>query len=167
MSLQDPESLSQLAMAVTVAFVLAGAVLTGPLFGIFGTDSGSDGLGDGTASIESVSVSTDDIVVTHGRYGTDTWYLRVPDSAVAVRNVEKRPRLIAQVIVPELNVEETETKQLSPGSVGTHRLTLGSIAIGPNRPTNDTYRGHLTVRVQSFTVDETVYNETVAVEVRG
>lgn len=117
--------------------------------------------------MESVSVPIEEIVVNEGRFGTETWYLRVPDATVTVDSVAQDPRLVARLEVPGLNVDRAETKQLTGGATGRHRLGLGSIPLGPNRPGGGPYRGTLTVRVQSFSVDETVYNESVTVEVEG
>jgi hypothetical protein len=156
-------TLSQVAAALTVAIVLAGGLLSGPLFGVGPPDSTE--LGEGTASVASVSIPVEEVVVNEGRFGTGTWYLRVPDATVAVDGVEGDPRLVARIEVPGLNVDSTDTKQLTAGATGRHRLALGSIPLGPNRPGGGPYRGRLTVRVQSFSVDQTVYNQSVAVEV--
>jgi hypothetical protein len=164
-SLYDPATVARVAAAATVAFVLAGAVLTGPLLGVFEPPPQTDEIGDGTAQVGSVSAPTYDVVVTYGRFGTDTWYLRAPDATVRVDGTDGRSRLVARLRVPALSVDEVARQSIPPGGTGRYTLSTGSIALGPDRPTGGPFRGRLTVSVQSFRGDRTVFNETVTVEV--
>lgn len=167
MSLQDPTTVSRVVAAATVAFVLVGAVLTGPLLGIFEPPPQTDEVGDGTAQVGAVSVATEDIAVTYGRFGTDTWYLRAPDAVVRIDRTDGRSQLVARLRVPELEVDEVTRQSVPPGGTGRYTLSHGSIALGPDRPTGGPFRGRLTVSVQSFRGDRTVFNETVTVEAAG
>jgi len=139
-----------------VAVVLAALLLTGPL----GVDVTADrSLGDGTATVEADPPET--LRITDGRFGADIAYLRVPETAVDVRAVEGSPRLVYEVGVPELGVEERAYRVVDrPGTVRM-RVPHREVDAAGDGP----YRGYVAVRVQSFDSYETVSNRSVEVTV--
>lgn len=123
-------------------------------------------VGDGTASATVESLPTERLHVDDGRFGTDVRYLRVPDATVRVSNVTGTPRLVYRVQIPGLDVDESVTRLLREGQRGRVELRGVDVAFDPPTVTADHYDGTVSVRVQSFEVDETVLrvNETVEVE---
>jgi len=150
---------------VVALFVLVTLVVTGPLIGVDAVRTEPTTIGDGTAAVSSVQVTTSEIRITDGRFGTDVAYLRVPDAGVTVDSVSGRPRLLYQVDVPALDISLEDERVLSAGQSGTYRLAPGDRAISPSSLDRDTYTGSVRIRVQSFEADQTIVAENVTVRV--
>lgn len=150
---------------VAVAIVLFVLLASGPVAGGFVQPSGiPTSVDDGTATVESVAVPTDELHVSDGRFGTAVSYLRVPDARVRLAAVSDHPRLVYRVEVPALDVDLTATRIVAER--GTHDLHLRDHALEPDRVSNSSYEATVTVRVQSFAVDRTAYERNVTLEVR-
>ncbi|MFB6188517.1 MAG: hypothetical protein ABEI57_01410, partial [Halapricum sp.] len=132
--------------------------------GLSVTQAGPPGaIGDGNATVATVAVDGGNVAITRGRFGTDVDYVRVPDASVRLAGVDGTPRLVYRLRIPALGVDHSATKLIDgPGRV---TIRLSDVAIRPQRVTNDSYRGRLTVRVQSYTVDRVVHNESLSIEV--
>jgi hypothetical protein len=126
----------------------------------------SAAVGDGTADVSVVSLSSDRLRIDDGRFGTGVQYLRIPDVRVRVGAVDGDPRIVYRVEVPALDVDEAATKSLTTRDGQTVTVRGVDQAFAPDEITADRYDARVTVRVQSFDVDETVVsaNETVAVD---
>jgi hypothetical protein len=148
---------------LSVAVVLGTLVVTGPLVG--GSDAGraTTDLGDGTATIERVQL-TDSPSFSPGRFGTGVVYLRIPDVAVEFSSTRGRSRLVYRVAVPGLGFDRVGTAAVDPGTI--HRqVEMSDRAFAPDALDRDPYRVNVTVRVQSFAVDRTVFRRNLTVEV--
>jgi len=153
---------SRIVTLLSVAVVLGTLVVTGPLVG--GTDAGraSPELGEGTATVESVQL-TGSPSFSPGRFGTGVVYLRIPDAAVEFASASGRSRLVYRVAVPALGFDRVGTASVDPGT--THRgVGMSDRAFAPDTLDRDRYRVNVTVRVQSFAVDRTVFHRNVTVE---
>lgn len=147
---------------LSVAVVLGTLVVTGPLVGGPQTGPTESGLGEGTATVESVRL-TDSPSFSPGRFGTGVVYLRVPDAAVEFASATDRSRLVYRVAVPALGFDRVGTAAVEPGT--THRrVGTSDRAFAPETLDRDRYRVNVTVRVQSFAVDRTVFRRNVTVE---
>jgi hypothetical protein len=149
-----------------VGFVLFVLVLSSPVLGAVDlTPESRDRLGDGTANATLVSDPDDGLYVDRGRFGTDVFYLRIPDAAVDVESVTGRPRLVYQVSVPGLDFERSATTRLDGD--GRVRVPMDARAFTHAQVANESYRATVTVRVQSFETDRVVAERTVTVPVRN
>lgn len=154
----------ELVQLLLVAVVIVSLVFSGPLVpGVSLTQAGERTLDDGNATVSSVTIDTDAVRITPGRFGTSVQYLRLPDARVDVTGVEGQPRLVYRLEVPALDLDLAETKLLS--EPGQRVVRLPDRAFAPGRLSADRYQGRLTVRVQSFSTDYTVFNESVTIEV--
>ncbi|WP_135305678.1 hypothetical protein [Haloarcula amylovorans] len=144
-------------------FVVVVSLSTGPLTGVDVTQQRVTEFGDGTATIGAVTVDTAAFRVTDGRFGTGVSYLRLPTATVTVTSVTDRPRLVYRVVVPALDVELTETTIVT--KPGTYRLAPDDRGMARGTADRSDYSATLTVRVQSFTTDQTIYRENATVEV--
>lgn len=149
-----------LPMAIA-AIIVALLMLSGPLGGLAVTDPDHGQLDDGTATVTVLQPDTEGLSVTPGRFGTEAVYLRVPDLVVDVEQVAGQPRLVYDLSVPALDVDEHETRVVH--TTGTTRVRMSDVAMEPVEA--GTYEGTIEIRVQSFAVDETVVNQTVEVTV--
>ncbi|WP_276273843.1 hypothetical protein [Haloarcula litorea] len=150
-------------LAGVAVFVVVVAIATGPLVGVDATRKPVTQFGEGTATVEGVTTDTTAFRVTDGRFGTGVAYVRVPTATVRVSAVEDRPRLLYLVSVPALGVELTaSTVVTTPGS---YRLAPDDRGLARDAPDASSYSGRLTVRVQSFEADRTVYDRNLTVEV--
>jgi len=147
---------------VTVVGLFVGLVLvgTGPLTGVDVTDASATSFGDGDARVTDVALDRDGLAMTHGRFGANVTYLRVPPVTVTVDSVTGRPRLVYIVSAPELDVKRTETRVIT--EPGTYQLTPNDRAM-PDTRTNGLHEVTLSVRIQSFTTDRTLAYTTVTV----
>jgi hypothetical protein len=158
----DPTHATTAAAAVVVVVTL---VLTGPLVGTVDVGAREDGLGDGTATVDAVSLAHDP-AVTPGRFGTGVVYLRIPDAETRLSAVEGRSRLVYAFSVPALGFERVGNRQVTPGSPESVSVGMADRAFPRGQLDRDRYTAVVEVRIQSFAVDRTVYADTVTVEVR-
>lgn len=163
----DTDAIARLTAIATVTVILAGLLLTGPLIGVVPLGgSAAEQLGDGNATVADVAIATEVFAISEGRFGTEMWYLRVPDATVDVAATDGRSRLVYRLQVPALNVETVSTAPIASGATGPRHLSIDDPAFAPRTIGRDSYQARVTIRVQSFAVDRTVLDETVAVEVR-
>jgi len=160
--LGDPVRSSQRLLVATVIVTL---VFSGPLVpGLTFTGAGTPStVGEGNASVSAVHIDAESTAITPGRFGTGVRYLRAPDATVDVDAVTGTPRIVYVLDVPELDTRISATRLLS----GSGRVTVrpSDRAFPPETVANERYKGNLTVRIQSFSTDWTVYHEPVTVEV--
>lgn len=157
--------LSRTPTTVVALCIVAVLVVTGPLIGVDAVRPQPTTLGDGTVTVSSVQIETADIRVTHGRFGANVSYLRVPEASVTVESVTGRPRLLYQVSVPELGISLEAERILISGQPGRYEFGPGDSAIDPATVTRDTYDGTVRVRAQSFEMSEVVVSRNVTVRV--
>jgi len=160
------ESVGRLELGV-VAVLAVTLVLTGPFGVVDATTRNPTTVGDGQANATVERLDTDEMVIDSGRFGTQVSYLRLPDATVSVSDTVGQPRLVYRVVVPALGVDSVATEVLSAGQSGTLRLELRDRGLDPAAVTEDQYRATVTVRVQSFERDRTVFETNETVEVRG
>lgn len=151
---------SVLAVGVVALVLLASGPLAGGLVRPSGTPTTVD---DGNATVAGVSVPTEALEISPGRFGTDVTYLRIPDAQVRLASVTDHPRLVYRIEVPALDAELTTTRIVA--DCGSYRLSIRDHGMDPATVSNDSYDATVTVRVQSFALDRTVYRENVTVEV--
>jgi len=149
--------------AVVAALVVVTLLVTGPLTGVDATQQSATALGDGTATVSDVTVDTAALRVTPGRFGTDVAYLRIPDATIRVTEAVDRPRLVYRIVVEELGVSVTETTLVTGPS--TYRLDPDHQGIAASAADGRQYNATVEVRVQSYSSDQTVFQENVTVEV--
>jgi hypothetical protein len=151
----------------TVAVIGVVLLASGPLVGAVDLtpERRDQTVGDGTAAAALTSNPTDGLRIDRGRFGTNVSYLRIPPIRVDVRDVTGRPRLLAKLRVPALGFDRSATRVLSSDTAGPVVLRLSPRAFTPDRIANDTYRGRLTVRVQSFERDTVIVNRSVTIPV--
>jgi len=145
--------------------ILAVLVVCGPLTGIDATSERTSEFGEGTATVNSVSVPAGELRVTPGRFGTQVAYLRVPPATVDIASVSERPRLVYLVEVPSLDVSLVTTAVVTESK--SYRLEPSDRGLSRNRLRSGPYRARLRIRVQSFEMDRVVYDRNVTVEVGG
>lgn len=151
--------------AVVGVILLALVASSGALGGDSAAGQGSQAVGEGTATVAVESLPTDRLRIDDGRFGTGVRYLRVPDVRVRVEAVDADPRIVYRVQVPALGVDDAATRSLTGTAGQTVSVRGVDRAFDPGQVSADRYEAVVTVRVQSFDVDETVVsvNETVEV----
>ena len=151
-----------------IGVVVVILLLTSPLVNVLGvTAQNPTTIGDGTATASVERLDTDALTIDRGRFGTGVVYLRIPEATVSVTDIEGRPRVVYQIRVPELGVDAVTTELLTGDGPTTVRLGPRDRGLDPAAVTNRTYRGVVTVRVQSFEQDRTVYAVNETIEVSG
>ena len=159
------ESVGRLELGV-VAVLAVTLVLTGPFGVVDATTRNPTTVGDGQANATVERLDTDEMVIDSGRFGTGVAYLRIPDAEVRVTDTVGRPRLVYRIALPALDVDSVTTQLLQDGQSGRLRLGMRDRGLDPAAVTEDRYRATVTVRVQSFEGDRTVFERNETVEVR-
>ncbi|MEF8881615.1 MAG: hypothetical protein V5A34_03710 [Halapricum sp.] len=155
----------ELAQLLLVAIVVVALLVSGPVIpGVSLTGAEPTSLGEGDATVSSVTVDADRVRITPGRFGTNISYLRVPDARLQIDTIEGQPRVVYQLRIPELDIDLAAPKLLSES--GRTTVRLDDQAIAPERLSQDQYEGQLVVRIQSLSTDRVVRNESITVEVR-
>lgn len=159
-----------MASSTAVSLAAAGVVvatlaLTSPAVGVVDPGGAPTELGEGTATVDEVTVAGDH-TVTAGRFGTGVAYLRIPDATVRLSSVEGRSRLVYRVDVPALDFERVASRPVSSDTGGSVTVGMADRAFTSRTIDRERYRATVTVRVQSFAVDRIVFRENVSVEVR-
>lgn len=155
---------SATASSVLAVLVIGAVVFAGPAVG-FGPDNrGEVELDDGTAAVESVTL-TGPVTVTSGRFGAGVAYLRIPDLRVRFSAVSGHPRVVYRVTVPGLGFDRVGSRLLG-GSPTRVDVGMADRAYPPGELDRARYRATVTARIQSFAVDRTVFRRNVTVEVR-
>jgi len=150
-----------------ISVVLVTLIVTSPVVGILDvTERNPTTVGDGTATASVEQFDTDALTIDRGRFGTRVMYLRIPEATVAVTDVRGRPRIVYRIRVPELGVDTTSTELLTGAGATNVRLGPRDRGLDPAVVSDENYHGIVTVRVQSFEQDRTVYetNETIEVD---
>lgn len=151
-----------------IAVVGVTAIVSGPLVGAVDLTSA-----DRVESSVGVSGSVDvgdvdfpgDFELEAGRFGADTYYLRVPDATVELRRVIDQVVVTYRLSIADLGFTRESVFFVTERNEGTFALTMGETTIDPADVANDTYEGELSVNVRSDTVSRTVANETITIEV--
>lgn len=143
----------------------SGGVGSDAVVHVTSTGTTSAAVGDGTAEVSVVSLPSERVRIDEGRFGTDVLYLRIPDVRVRADAVDGEPRLVYRVEVPALDVDEAATASLADRDGQTVTVRGVDQALDPDDVAAHQYDATVSIRIQSFDVDETVVsaNETVAV----
>lgn len=146
-----------------VAVVCLSLLASGPAVGVLEpTRDRPATVGTGNATAADVRPSGG-VALERGRFGTGVLYLRIPEVRVAVASVTGHPQLRYTVDAPGLSVRESVTRVID--DPGIHRLALSDRAMPPDSVSAGEHRVTLTVRVQSFDGDRTVFERTARVGV--
>lgn len=151
-----------------VAVVVATSLVSGPLVGAVDltradrTDPGS--VGTGSATVGDITFPETAELAT-GRFGAETFYLRIPAATVELQRVIGQPILTYRVSIPDLGFTSESVHFVTERNEGTRQLSLDETTIDPSEVTEETYAGELTVNVRSDAGSRTVANGTVSIEV--
>jgi hypothetical protein len=154
----------------TVAVLTLVLVVSGPLVGAvdFTPPARNETvLGDGTATVTMDSDPADGLRLEQGRFGTGVVYLRTPPAVVDVTDAQGRSRVVYVVEVPSLSYRDSVSERLTTGATGRHRLDLRDRAFAEEARLEGTHEATLTVRVQSFAMDEVVYRHNTTIDSPG
>jgi hypothetical protein len=153
----------------SVVAVLLVLLVTGPAVGLVDVTPRSDArmVGDGTARVSAVDLNVESFRFEPGRFGTGADYLRIPDPTVRLASVTGQPRIVYRVSMPAADVEKIQTRLLSPGDERA-RVSMADRAFLQcqcHRGVRDEpYLVLVEIRIQSFEVDEVVYNRTLVLD---
>ncbi|WP_224268038.1 hypothetical protein [Haloprofundus salinisoli] len=162
----------------SVLLVAALSVASGPLVG--GVDftpagdttseSGSEGsLGAGNATVTDVSLDAAGVRLERGGYGSQAYYLRVPDATVRLQSVTGRPLLSYNVRIPALGIERSSTvflnESYTENGATTLALTLDDDPVDPERVTESSYEAELSVLLRTDSGSRTLRAVSLTVEV--
>ena len=160
---------AQRAVVAAVSTIVAVTLLSGPLVGAVDltTESGtgiSDELGEGSAEVSVESLPTD-LTISEGRYGSEQFFLRVPDATVRLSNVTGQPLLKYNIRIEDLGYSSGTTLFISAEQEGTNRLSLTRSTFDAGEIRQDSYEATLSVSLRANGTERVVRERAVVVEV--
>jgi hypothetical protein len=159
---------SRAAVYATAAVIVLVTVASGPLVGAVTVPEGGvsgPAPGTGSATVSVVSMP-DRATLEPGQYGTDVYYLEVPDAAVDVSAVTGQPVLTYSLSVPELK-SRSSVFFLRPGEQGRTELSMDRLSFDPGAVDRERYTGQLRLVLRGSGGETTLYREPVVIEVTG
>jgi hypothetical protein len=150
---------------VAAAVILLGTLASGPL-------ALADRPADQTTEVGAGSVTVSEVTLPEsadlrqGRYGEDSFYLRVPDATIRFEGVAGRPVLTYKLEIPDLGYSRETAFFLGPDTGDRMELSLERDQIAPDRIENDSYAGTLRVVERAGNESRVVAKRNITVEVR-
>lgn len=158
---------ARLAVTVGVVVILGVTLASGPLVGAVdltreSADESVSGTGNATVTVTSLP---DRVSLDRGEYGSEAYYLEVPDAFVRLERVEGEPMVVYKVRIPDLGFVRGTTYFVDSDNEGEMALAVERTAIDPASVTRDSYQGQLEVIVRSGTAGRVLRTHNVTVEV--
>ncbi|KTG09036.1 hypothetical protein AUR64_14635 [Haloprofundus marisrubri] len=160
-------------LAVVVLSVASGPLVAGVDFTAEDTESQSAperALGSGNATVTDVSLDLDGIRLERGDYGSQTYYLQVPDATVDLQSVTGQPILAYKIRIPALGIERSSSAFLDESYTEdgptTLALSLDDGPVEPGRVTQSSYEAEVSVLLRSQSGTRVLRQVSVTVEVR-
>lgn len=150
-----------------VAIIAVTTVVSGPLVGAVDlTHERSAAFGTGTATVSVVEMP-ETITIEPGRFGEDSYYVRVAPATVVIENVTGRPFLVYKLSVDPLRYSRSTLHALDSETAGKFEATIEEDALNPETvPSPGSYDGTLTLILRSGHNETVVERRNVTVEVR-
>ena len=150
-----------------VLVVLGVTALTGPV-GVLQVPAAdpfvSEGLGEGSAAVEAVSLDGP-VRLQRGDFEDSGYFVRAPTAAVEVASVTGKPMLVYRLDVGGIYVSRRQTLALAPDRTGRHTIDIDTSPIEPSQVQAGSYEGTLAVDVRGSDGRRTVARRNVTVEV--
>lgn len=160
---------SEASVAVAVGVIVAVTLLSGPLAGAVDlTPATSEGIcTDSTNASVDVTVESlpDSATLSEGRYGSQTYYLRVPDAVATVQNITGCPFLVYEFDIEEMSYGVSTTAFLSPDRTGRQTLEIERIPREASEITREQYNATTRLLIRTDAGDTVVREESFVIEV--
>lgn len=152
-----------------VALIVAVTVLSGPLVGVVDlTYERGTGLTDeaGSGSVDvAVQSLPDRGTISEGRYGSQKFYLRVPDAVVTLSNVTGQPLVKYDLDIPGLGLSTGTTAFVTDAAAGRKTLSISQQTFEPDELSQDRYDATVSVLVRADGNATVVAERSIVIEV--
>lgn len=160
---------SRATVYAVVGIIVGLTLASGPLVGAVDLTSErgpeiTDQFGNGSADV-TVEPLPESLTISQGRYGSQQFYLRVPDVRANVSNVVGQPFLRYDVSIDEMGYSASTTAFLSPSVEGVTVLSMDAPPFDEGDVQQDRYDATITILVHSDGTDRIVERTNVTVEV--
>lgn len=157
--------------SATVLCILVVTILSGPLVGAVDLTPEAQStpeppIGSGALDVSVQSVPTEGVTLEKGQYGSQSFYLHVPDAQVQVESVSGQPMIVYKIRIPELGYSSGTTAFLSESNVGNHTLHIQRKALAPDRVKQESYDAELIILVRAGGEEAELVRQPVTVEVK-
>ena len=153
-----------------VAVVVAVTLASGPLVGAVDlTEEADDGiteeLGEGSADVE-LHVFPEEVTLSEGRYGSEQYYLRVPDASYTLSNVTGQPIVVYSVTLegPETYSSGSKNSFVTAENEGRRIISIDEKVFDRDELRPGRYNATVTLLVRGDG-EQTIETETFTVEV--
>jgi hypothetical protein len=159
---------TRLAVYGVAGIVLAVTLVSGPLVGAVDLtqepQACSAPVGTGTATV-SVDSLPDSATISKGEFGSEVYYLQVPDGSATVENVTGQPTLSYTISIPELGRTAGPVLFLCADQSARQPLSIDRRTIEEEDLTADSYEATLTLLLRGDGGETLVREKAITVEV--
>ncbi|QSG06068.1 hypothetical protein [Halapricum desulfuricans] len=150
-----------------ITIIVAVTLVSGPLVGAVDlTDQpGCEPSGAGGTADIAVESLPDEATITTGRFGSETYYLSIPDAVVTVSNVSGHPLVSYRVSIPTMGRQVGTTAFLCPSVSARQTLSISRLTLD-NPPEQSEYEATLRVTLKERDGDTVVREKPITVEVQ-
>ncbi len=155
-----------------VGVILLVVVLSGPIAPVdFTPDraSAGSGLQAGTGEIAfSVESAPSEAAFELGKYGTDTYVLRVPDAVIRVERIRGQALIAYKIRIPELRLVRTSLHTVDERAAGQEVvLSLEPMTRPRSAITGARYEASLAIVTRGVEQEGTRFQRNISIEVEG
>ncbi|MFB6188412.1 MAG: hypothetical protein ABEI57_00875 [Halapricum sp.] len=150
-----------------VGVILLVTLVSGPLVGVVDLTHAqrcTAPVGSGSASV-TVDSLPDRATISKGKFGSEAYYLQVPDGAVRLSNVTGQPLLSYDISIPEMGLTTGPTLFLCAGQARRQTLSIRQRTIDQNELDANSYNATLTVSLRADGNETVVREKPIVVEV--
>lgn len=154
--------------ASAVAIILSVTLISGPLLfpGLDMTQEENTMAAVGTGEITTSQITVPETVtLERGDYGSEGYYVRVPDTIVGVDQVAGRPVLRYRIEIPELGYSRTTAHFVSQGSKGDIYLSIEEDTLDPAKINRSSYAGELQIIASANDTSRVLTRQNITVNV--
>ncbi|MEF8977175.1 MAG: hypothetical protein V5A21_13190 [Halapricum sp.] len=158
---------TRLAVYGVTGLILAVTLLSGPLVGAVDLTEESTcdapvGSGSATVTVDSLPEKA---TISKGKFGSEVYYLDVPDGQATVANVSGQPLLSYDLSIPEMGFSAGPTLFLCDGQSATQTLSIRKSTFEEEDIQADSYNATLSVTLRADGSETVVREKSITVEV--
>jgi hypothetical protein len=151
----------------SIGVIVLLSLSSGPI-GVFDFATERDttaGIGQGSLEITEVT-APETASLQQGEYGSESYYLQVPDAVLTLDSIEGRPVVSYKINIPELGYSRETAHFLSSDSGQRVVLSVEKDTLPPEDVQADEYQGELRVVVRANDENTVVHRRNVTVDVQ-
>jgi len=151
----------------SIGVIVLLSLSSGPI-GVFDFTTERDatvGIGEGSLAVTDVT-SPDAASLQRGEYGSESYYLQVPDAVLTLDSIEGRPVVSYKIDIPELGYSRETAHFLSSDTGSPVVLSIEKDTLAPEDLQSDEYQGELRIIVRANGDNTVIHRRNITVDVQ-